>query len=224
MIFNKAKQQDFSGRTENEKKRKVIEVIIFHYFKWIIIFLVLVILFLGYTFLLKSKYKQVFESPELGKKDKMQEYLDIKDHLAELNNLIDSYHKISQKDIDKVNFILPNKYVPEKLFTQIDSIILKNGSILTSLTIKVKDEESLSALKSFFSASETVKKEDIILLPDGVEKITLSLNIAGVDYVALKNIIRTIENNLRLMDITNISFEPGNGSLNMEIDTYYLKE
>ena len=49
------------------------------------------------------------------------------------------------------------------------------------------------------------------------------MEIIGVNYDGLKKLLATIENNLRLMDVNKIDFDPGARTVTLEVALYYLK-
>ncbi len=60
-------------------------------------------------------------------------------------------------------------------------------------------------------------------LPSEIGRIKVTLSIIGVDYFSLKNTLNTIENNLMIMDIISLDFQPSNNSVDLVFYTYYLK-
>ncbi len=129
-----------------------------------------------------------------------------------MNNLkiiADLYNKISDVDLKKFNGVLPDNYVKERLFGEFEEIINKNGYILNSVSLeteKVAEEQS---------ASSTPGQAGTI------GKINLQLAISAVDYKGFKSLLRLLENNLRLFDVSNVNFAAGSNKTNLTLTTYY---
>ena len=56
----------------------------------------------------------------------------------------------------------------------------------------------------------------------GLREVNIALNLSGGDYVALKNFLVDLENNLRLMDVVSLNYSPEAGSNILNIRTYRL--
>ena len=60
-------------------------------------------------------------------------------------------------------------------------------------------------------------------LPADIERIRFNLFVVGTNYNSLRSLLITLENNLSLMDIININFNPEGKTTNMIVDAYQLK-
>ena len=75
-----------------------------------------------------------------------------------------------------------------------------------------------------FVPSKIKDNEEKDLLPKGVGKIEVNFNAEGVDYYGLKNLIQSIENNLQIMDIENLKFNPEENTITIKFFTYYISK
>jgi hypothetical protein len=210
------------GGEKNKQIKNIINIFLTRYFKVIVLILTIMILIVGYSFLIKPKYKQIIQEVKSVSEEKSPKYLNRKKYLNQLKELKAEYQKISLSDINKIKAILPSEKGHEELLAQLEDIILKNGLLLTSLQI----EEVAEAKDKEVSRREGEKAEDSSsedkLLKE-INKLKIRMEIIGTDYVGFKNLLNVIENNLRLMDIVSLSFSPDNNTTSLELYVYYIK-
>ena len=212
------------GREDKKraKKEKKINTFLVNYFKWLVALLVLIVFISSYIFLIKPKYQKITQSVGTNKISREQEYLERKEYLAGIKDLINIYKKINLSDIKKVNLILSKGNNYEELFTQLESIVLKSGLLMKSLKI---DSEEYVGKENILKTPKISQGESGTdsSLPSEIGRIKVTLSIIGVDYFSLKNTLNTIENNLMIMDIISLDFQPSNNSVDLVFYTYYLK-
>lgn len=163
--------------------------------------------------------------------------------LSQLKANLITYNKIDQKEIARVNALLPDTYIEEKLFGELEEMITKNGYGVSSIDIKSQsassdttdggspvyspdeisgmeggDVSAEGAAPAAAPASGAAKVQD-----NGLGTIEVSMTITSIDYAGLKNLLPVFENNLRLFDITNLSFSPNDKKANLTFLTYYYQ-
>lgn len=210
------------GSKKKKAKEQRINMFLVRYFKWLIVLFVLIVFISSYIFLIKPKYQKITQLVGANKISREQEYLERKGYLAGIEDLINIYKKINLSDIKKVNLILSKGNNYEELFTQLESIVLKSGLLIKSLKI---DSEEYVGKENILKKPKISRKESGTdsSLPSEIGRIKVTLSIIGVDYFSLKNILNTIENNLMIMDIISLDFQPSNNSVDLDFYTYYLK-
>jgi len=130
---------------------------------------------------------------------------------------INSYEKQLgnlQDEKEKMKTILPVEPMTEELMVETEALVMKSGMILDGVNI-------------------TAGGNNISGVGDqvGVSKVSINLRTKGT-YETLKNLMLLSQNDLRLMDITNISFASPNKnsekvnnqtiySFNINMVTYY---
>lgn len=185
-------------------------------FFWVAFLVSILILVLGFIFLIKPKYEQITKGL-INQNEEQDQFLSLikesKEYLKDVNDLGDIYKEISKEEFDKINRILPECGMHEELFSQMDNIIKKNGLLLTSISIKPE---------SYPAQMETVDSQQVDS-DKQKKKITLSFSLGGINYIGLKNFLKDIESNLRIMDATSLSFDPANDFLSINIQTYCLE-
>lgn len=212
--------------TENNNgqlKQKVNGFLI-KYFNLLAIALAVIILIAGFFLLIKPKYNKISREIKLSNENSENKYNAAFNYLAQLNKLKAEYEKISPEDIKKIETMLPSEEFYEELFVQLEPIVLKNGLLLTSMQISPEGipsgKESAGAKARNNSPEKNKAAEDI--LPEEITKIKIAMSVAGVDYLGLKNLLYALENNLQLIDITNLSFSPDQKGVTIEMFAYYF--
>ena len=218
------KAQKDKIQQDNQQKQK-INIFLIKYFKWLTFGLAAIILAAGYFLLIQPKYKQVVKGVKLISDDKQSEYLTQQKYLNRLNELKAVYQSIKIQDRNKISAILPNQSEIDKLFTEIEAIALSNGLILTSL--QFESAESAAKINNKYVAglakANQDSKDKIDDLPEDIAEVKIIMNLVGTDYDGLKNVLKTIERNLRLMDIIKLSFSPKDNQTSLELLAYYIK-
>lgn len=210
------------GSKKKKAKEQRINMFLVRYFKWLVVLFVLIVFISSYIFLIKPKYQKITQLVGANKISREQKYLERKEYLAGIKDLINIYKKINLSDIKKVNLILSKGNNYEELFTQLESIVLKSGLLIKSLKI---DSEEYVGKENILKKPKISRKESGTdsSLPSEIGRIKVTLSIIGVDYFSLKNILNNIENNLMIMDIISLDFQPSNNSVDLDFYTYYLK-
>ena len=206
---------------KEEQAGQKINILLVRYFKWLIAFLVLVVFILGYFFLLKPKYEEIAKLTGDGQLSQEQEYLERREYLDKLKNLVAVFQSVKSSEIKKIDYILKPKDVPEELFSQVEAIVKKNGLLLKSLKIESGGEESKDSSQK---VSRTTEEKTEVALPPEIGKTKATLEVLGVDYFGLKSLLASMENNLMLMDVASVNFAPEGNSAQLTFYVYYLKE
>ena len=183
------------------------------YFNIITVFIVIIVFVLVYFLLIQPKYDETMSLIQSNLEQQQKLFNDQKTKLNNLKIISDLYSKIPASDLKKFNGVLPDDYVKEKLFGELDEIITNNGYILNSIDISKSDGAATSPVVG----SGAVQRAKI-----GAVNVRLSLS--AVNYLGFKNLLKLLENNLRLFDITDLSFSPGGNSVGLTLSTYYYKK
>lgn len=181
---------------ENQLKQKIIKIIGRH-FIWFSILLGLIILVLGYVFIIVPGQNKLKEDNIVN--SRAGEYLSLKRQLDELNQLSQAYADISATEIARIDKFLPAKGEIEELMKQMEVIVNQNGLFLANLSL----------------SEGSVEKN--------IGKIQITMSIIGTDYSGLKSLLYTIESNLRLLDVINLNFDPNSKTSTLNLVAYYQK-
>lgn len=197
------------------------------YYNFINIFLILAIIALGAFFMLRPKYQAAKASMDLGAAT--DELFLAQSELNKLDEILKAYSEIADTDKEKIVKMIPDQESMEKLFPLMEAVVARNGLILASL--KVEEEKAQFAnipvqaeeeggTPAEAAASQPVQEEEP--LPPEVVKVKISMTIGGTEYKSLKSLLKTLENSLRIMDVTKMDFKDGEEST-LEVISYYLK-
>lgn len=169
-----------------------------NYFMFLVLVVVVVILASGYLFILKPKKDSFKDNIDRESAAREQQYFSLKSDLSKLEQLSLAYQSIDSKNVEKLDKILPTKPDVEELMKQMEVIVFQNGLLLTSITL-----------------------QDEVVVGAGVGGVSLGLQVVGTDYNGLKGLLRSVENNLRLLDVQKVNYAPDGKSTTLEIIAYY---
>lgn len=196
-----------------QKNKNALNLFLNIYFNIFMVLVVLLVLFLSYSLVIKPKYDDTMAAIKINLEQQQRLYTEQYKKLNSLKIVADLYKKIPSADLDKFNGVLPDSYVKEALFGELGEIIGENGFILNS----VKIDDPLT-VKPQAGAPEVVAQTG------KVGKLNLQLAITAVDYAGFKNLLKLLENNLRLFDVTSVNFSPGGNSADITLTTYYYNK
>lgn len=159
----------------------------------------------------------VFVWPEFNKTDALKsekttqenQRENLKDILANIDELSAKYES-AQDDIDKLKLAIPSEPQIPELLIQIEDLVKSNGLVLGNIGFTLEGPTAEEG------SSQT----------NGIRIIKLNLNADGT-YENLKNLLKDIENNIRLMDVIMFTFgepdkETGFSKFDISLNAYYL--
>lgn len=132
--------------------------------------------------------------------------------------LLAKYNSISKSDLDNLKTLLPDSVDNIRLIIQIDSLATRNGLS----TVRGVDYQSQQ------TAAVAAQTPDAARQPYG--DFTISFETSG-QYKNFLSFLSDLEENLRLVDVTAITFTPssnqsltGTMSYRVTLKTYWLKQ
>lgn len=167
--------------------------------KYLLIFLLLSILVLGIVYFVRPKYQEFTDlrARVEEKKLELQNKKEYFSQLAELSQKLNEY----EPQLTKIKSALPPEPRAYNLLEFFEKESSINGLILENVNL-----EGVTSIKD-----------------SDIKKISISLSLSGT-YPSFKNLLSTIQNNARLIEVESISFSsPEKGqifSLNLEIRTH----
>lgn len=213
----------------NKLGTKITEIIS-RFFWFVSLFIVLVILFIGYTYFLQPKWAEVKKIGILDYNSELSNKEEAEDYLTRLDESLNKFQQINQSDVEKLAKILPPEEGIPDLF-----IILEKLTAASQLRLKSLDMAEGGSL------TETSQKE-VALIPElqaeevaptsvNINTLSINLNIAGgKQYSDLKNLLENIEKEIRIMDIVSLTYSPpgggvssGEATYSINLTTYYLR-
>lgn len=202
---------------DNLAKKNYINNLLNNYFNLFVVVFVSFLLLISYFLLLKPKVTETTNSISENISSHERLLQAEKTKLANLQEAVRAYQNINKDDLTRVNSILPDEYNKEALYGEIEEIIKQNGFIPTSIALVKEGETTKEGGAQNNVPSPTANSNSHI------GTINISLSIASIDYAGMKNLLGVLQNNLRLLDIKELSLSDG-GAATLEMSTYYYKK
>lgn len=207
-----------------------ILVFLIKYFRFSLIAIVVILLFISFYFLLLPKYNELQEEGGLDYEAKVKILEAKKEELEQLKRLRSELAKVTSSEIEKLEKILPlEKELPD-IFLQMENLARESGLKVTRISIQEGSQAGVADQNAI--ADETIKEDTRSSTPankkgSNIGTLSISLAVTGSKtYTALKMLLDNIEDNIRLVDINSLSFNPateGESSYTINLKTYYLK-
>ncbi len=198
------------AKQENNNLEKIYDTFT-KYFSVIIFLVVILVLTFFYFFLINPKLQATTKEIQQDINFQQNIWRIERQKLLQMQKSLDYFRQIDSDDIEFLGSIIPNPYPKEKLFGEIEDIVLKNGYTLTSLNLEGTEKASGD------------EDQELSLIEENLQTINISLEMNGLDYNAMKRFLVVLENQLPLMDIINLNFSPEGETLSLNINTYYFK-
>jgi hypothetical protein len=176
-------------------------------------------LILGFFLLLKPKIDDIGEKNSSLILKETEEYPKKLQEFRKVSSYIEIYNEIDNEDIKKINEMLKSQNSKEELFSKIEYIFKKNGFIVNSITIEQEAGETETNKKE--GEVLGVKDENERSLPVGVGKYGIRVDVMGIDYRGLRNILNVLENDVSIIDVEDIAFSPDKETIVLKLSTYY---
>jgi len=186
----------------NQKNQNNLNLFLNNYFNALLAGALILFLAVAYLVFIGPKFRATQTAIQANLEEQQRLLSDNQKKLANLKSLIELYKKINPADLQKFNNVLPDSYVPERLFGELEEIIGRGGWLVSN--IRISRPEETAEIKN-------------------PGQLSLELSLGGIDYSGLKNFLRLMENNSRLFDITAVSFSSSGNSARIVLTTYYYK-
>ncbi|MBU1037019.1 hypothetical protein KKF32_03205, partial [Patescibacteria group bacterium] len=201
----------------------------------------LLIIFVGYFFILQSQLIKVYQNKVTLLAGKLKQLDDMEKYSLSLQKLEEAAKKFEQKqekNIERFSQFLPAERNLANLIAQLETVMRVSGFNINSLAIT----ESLTAKKTeqppLPDDYEDIPNDDYesygyeedqfldVVATPSLHVLSINLAIQGGDYVSFKNLLANLEKHIRLFDVSSINFSsPGDeGSYSLSITTYYYPE
>lgn len=200
------------------KNQNALNLFLNSYFSIFVLFAVVIVFVLAYFFWLRPKFIQTLGAIRANVEMQQQLYEAQQKKLISLKAVSELYKKIDKEDLKKFNGVLSENYVKERLFGELEEIVYTNGFLIDSIKLSRPDEGEEGERGA---AEETVTLQK---LSPRIGQINVNISISTIDYTGFKNLVKIMENNLRLFDIVKLDFSPSEGMANFTLATYYYKK
>jgi len=196
------KKEDIKKSAEEKKKKRkrAPSALWVRYYPTLVIFTIVVLLVVGWFLALQPQYDNYKNLNLDAKKAELAEY---ESTLAKLEKTIADWNAVPAQDKAKLDYFLPtDKDIPE-LITMLEDIAGQSGFIATKVSLSNVETPAVAGTD--------------------VYPMLVSMSLSGGNYTALKTFLEKVETNIRLMDVSSLSFQAGKGTYNLNIMVYYIK-
>jgi len=165
-----------------------------------------------------AKRQELSEEVIKNKRDELQKTQLI---YSGLSQLTDKYSEIDDYLVDKVLGILPSSSDLPNLYYTLEQLANNANYKLLSTNINLpsdKNKNNQASSQFLLDESDTVTDE-----PKKVKRADIILSLEGSGYSNLKKFIDSVENNLRLMDIKSVSYDPTKTTVSINLVGYYYE-
>ncbi|MEI6597142.1 MAG: hypothetical protein WCL13_02930 [bacterium] len=198
-----------------------IDNFLINYLDYLILAVAAIILVLGLWLFIYPQYLQIVQD-ENARKKIQTEYENELDYFNFIVDFKKSYQSISEENKNKLAGMVPTQSDINGLIYIIEAIASKNGVVLNSLKVEPEIIRASAAVKAPAGGNKEPTGDIFEQLPPGVGRVKIEVNLSAVNYQVLKNVIKTFENNLRLLDIAKISYNFSESKVNLLAYSYYL--
>lgn len=205
----------------NQKNQNNLNNFLNQYFNVLVAAALLVFLGLAYLLFLGPKFTATQIIIQANNDQERNLYASSLKKLASFKAMNEIYKKINASDLRRFNSVLPDNYVSERLFGEIEEMVSQGGWILSSLKISQPEEAVAGAAEEAVAGTTPVKPA--ALADKKLGRYNLELSVTAINYLGLKKMLRMFENNLRLLDVTSVSYSPSESKALIILSTYYYK-
>lgn len=202
--------------TPNDLQNKnSLNIFLNEYFNLLILLVLVVVFALAYVLFIGPKFQLTTTTIKENIEGQKRLYAEQEKKLRDLKTVKTVFDNISPADLKKFNGVLPDKYIKEQLFGELEEIVVKNGYLISSMNVTGDDEVDPSGKEMPAAGVPTDTGR--------VGKVTVTVTIGAIDYQGFKTLLKTFEMNSRLFDIESVSFSQSGNSAQLEFVTYYYK-
>jgi len=207
-------------KLHSSKSFSSFSIFIFKNFKLIILIEVILILLLGYFFIIQKQLSGINRYQELilEKENELNLALKYKKTSSKFEEEYESIQKQVEEDIDKLYEILPPREDLPNIMAQIEALVNKHGFNLGSISMS-SERESLG--KEKMPVPIKLNNKDSVKLIRDVD-IEIFVFTEDGDYSRVMELLDAFENHIRFIDITSFGFENDMGAYSIILKTYYL--
>jgi len=213
----KSNSRTLAGQTTFQQRW--LEFIINYYY----IFIALICIFImvgSVLFFFLPQYRLTLSELNANNQRAQIELVEKQKYQAKLVQLNDFYKTIDQNTRNKVMDILPVQLDKENLLAEIEAICLANNLLIKSSDVVVEPSSADNNTSESASSSTSTNTD----LSGHLRSAIINLELSGRDYINFKKLLKTIENNLHLMDIEKLEYLPGKNQIILNIKIYYLAD
>lgn len=185
-----------------------------------IIILILILAFIGIVVFLDVPKIQGILGLRKEIKNQEEIFLEKQILLAKVEKLQKTYEE-NRESLEKTSYILPSDQDIPNLIVQLESLALESGLILEGINFSTEGE-------SLKDKATSARKTETGTIAKDYQTMTVALELMG-SYSGFKAFLQSIEENMRLMDVSSVDFSVENtefgsfSDFSLRLRTYYQK-
>ena len=204
---------------KNKEMQNKINLFLLKYFGFIVALAVVLLLYIGYVYIIKAKQDSIKNNIEAVNENKENDKMMLGKKLEKLQEYRLAYEGVGEAEKQKIGIMIPEKANKFFLFTNMEAFILRQGLILNS--IEINEKGLTNNLRSRRVETDAENKASV----SDIDEVNIGLSISGVsDYEHFKKVLSTFEKKLQILDVNEVDFDMEAGALNLTVTTYYLKD
>ncbi len=203
----------------NQKNQNALNLFLNNYFSAFVSLALIIFLLGAYFLLILPKYQGTLAMVQANIETQQLIYQNSAKKLANLKALAEVYKKVSPTDLQKFNSVLPDAYVRERLFGELEELAGQGGWMINKIAIAPPDDPTKAAAP----VDPTANVPGSNIKDKKLGRISLEISLTAIDYAGLKSFLKIIETNLRLFDVTSVSFSPSDSMASLVLTTYYYQ-
>lgn len=203
----------------NQKNQNALNLFLNDYFGAFLAVFLILFLVGAYFFVIRPKYQETLSLVQANIEQQQLIYQNSAKKLANLKALAEIYKKISPADLQKFNSVLPDTYVRERLFGELEELAGQGGWLVSKITVAPVADPSLDVVPPEsidYRPSANIKDQKL-------GRVDVEVYMMAIDYAGLKSFLKILETNLRLLDVTAVSFSPSESTAKIALTTYYYQ-
>ena len=199
----------------NTELKKLFFLSAFRNSKAVSVGIVVVVLIVGGLWVLYPKYDSIRKKGLLTYDSKKLELQQRTEYLKKIDSMLEQYRTVQPSDVALANLILPDEQQIPELFVMLDQLGRDLGVKVSRIAFSIQP------------AAAPVAGQAVSAKTAGqVERLGITLGIdftESVSYGKYKEILKGIEQNIRILDLNNASFDASQKSMTLNLSTYYLE-
>lgn len=181
---------------KKRKQKNDLNLFLNDYYNLIVLFVLILILALSYFLFLGPKLKSTTAIMRDSIESQKKLFHEQERKLRDLQTIKKIYDEITPADLNKFNNVLPDAYIKERLFGELEEIIVRQGFLLNSISLTGGEENLATGVPMPAMVSDSGEEALV-----NVGQISISLEISAIDYTGLKQLLKILEANSRLLDL-----------------------
>lgn len=212
------------AKNKEKKSSNNLDLFLGANFKWVLVFLVIIILVLGYFIILQEPISRLKDSynqklPALVKIVKILE-----ERKVFLSQNLNTGLSFTPSEEHLLSSALPGSFDFSSILIQIASLVKEFNFMVNNVVISEVKEAAPAALPEEGLAADAdtgiIAKSAVQADALGLKKVNIDLEVSGGNYDDFKRLIEALESSRMIFDVKAVNFS-GSESYKLNLVTYY---